>query len=387
MRAIKERLMAMPAHVMMLALSCTLSISSANIQAGEIVIATVAPFSGPLAENGEGNYVGAKAYIDSVNARGGVNGNKIRLVREDDRYIASETLRLVELVAKRDNPVAFINLIGSPNVSLLLKSKTFENLMIPAIGVTPGSELLTNPGSKLIFHVQASDRAQLEKILDQQRTIGSTRIAVVYQDIPFGHAGLAFIESRLAQKGMQIVAKAPMASGQLDAKAVANLLREARPQSLVLVLSPYSAAAFVREIRAAGDATPIYSMSYTPPATLIDKAGVAASVGIALSQVVPNSGSATTGIVREYQAVHDQYAPKGAQYSSYSLVGFIAAKVTIEGLKRLGPNPTPARLATTVNGIRDLNLGGYVVDFSAGDRIGSRYVTIGVIGTNGKLIY
>ncbi|MDR3452237.1 MAG: ABC transporter substrate-binding protein [Rhodoferax sp.] len=366
---------------------CVALLWTGNVWAGEIVIASVAPFTGPLAENGEGNYIGAKAYIDYVNTQGGVNGNKIHFVREDDQYKPAETLRLVEMIAKRDRPVAFINLLGSANVALLLKEKTFDKLAIPAIGVTPGADSLRKPGSPYIFHLQASDNVQLEALLDQQAAISVKRIAVVYQDIPFGKGGLKFLEENVGPKGLQIVGKVSMAAGQDDAKAAAKRMAETKAQCYLLVLTPNSASAFVRDAREAGDVTPIYTMSYTPPSSIVSKAGVANAAGAALAQVTPNPDSTATGLVREYQALLTKYAPPGTPRSSFSLAGFLAAKVTVEGLRRSGSTPTSAKLIDAINGIRDLDLGGYVIDFSSGSRVGSKYVNIGVVGRNGKLLY
>lgn len=40
----------------------------------EIVVAQVSPTAGPLAVTARGNYEGAKAYFDTVNAQGGIHG-------------------------------------------------------------------------------------------------------------------------------------------------------------------------------------------------------------------------------------------------------------------------------------------------------------------------
>jgi branched-chain amino acid transport system substrate-binding protein len=361
--------------------------AAAGAQASEITIASVAPFTGPLSDNAEGNYIGAKAYFDSVNARGGVNGNKIRFIREDDKYTPTETLRLVELVAQRDKPVVFVNLLGSANVGLLLKEKTLEKVGVPAVGVTPGSEGMRNPGSLYLFHLQAGDNAQLTRLLDQLATIGIKRIAVVYQDNPFGKGGLKFLEDSVAKRGLEIVGSTMMALGLDDAKPAAKALATSKAQSYVLVLAPNSAASFVRDARAAGDTTPIYTMSYTPASTLVNKAGLAAATGVALAQVTPNPGAPTTGVVREYQEVLAKHAPAGTPFSSFSLAGFIAAKITVEGLKRSGAVPTTAKFVEAINGLRNVELGGYTIDFSSGNRVGSKYVNIGVVDHSGRLIY
>jgi ABC-type branched-subunit amino acid transport system substrate-binding protein len=114
--------------------------SCAQAFAGEVVIAQVAPFSGPLASNGEANWLGAHVYFERVNALGGVNGSTVRFVREDDRYVDSETVRLVEQVIARDKPLAFVNLLGSANVRLLMEQRVLERAVVPAVGVTPGAD-------------------------------------------------------------------------------------------------------------------------------------------------------------------------------------------------------------------------------------------------------
>ena len=102
----------------------------------------------------------------------------MRLVEEDDKYSPQETMRLLRHVAQRDQPIAFINLLGSANVTALLKDQTLEQLKIPAVGITPGADVLRTPGSNWMFHVHASDNAQLKRILGQLNTMGLKRIAV-----------------------------------------------------------------------------------------------------------------------------------------------------------------------------------------------------------------
>ena len=51
---------------------------------------------------------GAQLYFDSVNATGGINGSKIRLHTVDDGYKTTETVRLVQEVARDKKPLAFI---------------------------------------------------------------------------------------------------------------------------------------------------------------------------------------------------------------------------------------------------------------------------------------
>lgn len=353
----------------------------------ELTVAHVGPFSGPLAENGEQNWIGAKACIDRVNAEGGVNNHRIRLIRQDDRYDAAETQRLIEEIAQRDKPVAFINLLGSVNVTRLIEQQTFERLGIPAVGVTPGAESLRKPGSSHIFHLQAGDRQQIEKILTHLSTLGLSRLAVLYQDIPFGKSGLGFVKELAGKYKIEIKTEVALPAASNDASAAAVALGRSQAQVYLLILAPNSAAAAVRDIRKEKDKTSIYSLSYANHEGIIKQAGLEESVGVALSQVLPNATAANTGLAREYQADLRKYAPAGTQSSLLSLVGCVAARVTVEAIRRAGANPTPATVLGALRGMRNLDLGGYAVDFTQGPSYGSSYVDIGVIDRSGRLRY
>ncbi|MEZ5706869.1 MAG: ABC transporter substrate-binding protein [Burkholderiaceae bacterium] len=354
--------------------------------APELVVAQVSPLSGPLGPNGMANYLGSKAYFDFVNAQGGVDGAKIRFVKEDDQYKADETLRLYELVAKRDKPVAFVNILGSSNVSAMLKAKLLDRLEVPVIGVTPGADSLRNPGSPWMFHIHAGDKAQIERILTHLSTLGIKRIAVVYQDIPFGKGGLAVAEELAAPLKVEIVGSVPAPAGADDLKPAAAALKKLEAQTYLMILAPNSGVALVRDVRLGGDRTPIYGMSYVPTDGIVAKAPPDSATGVALAQITPNASTRTTGLTREFQQVFGKFAPEVSEPSQLHLVGYLAARVTVEGLRKAGAGATPADLAKALRRVR-MDLGGYTIDFTGGGNVGSDYVNIGVVNRRGNLMY
>ena len=291
----------------------------------------------------------------------------------------------LELVAQRDKPLAFINMYGSANVAAILKEKTLDRLRIPAIGVTPGAESLRKPGSPWIFHVQAGDRAQIRKILAHLSTMGIARVAVVYQDNPFGKNGLAFVDEMADSMKVQIVGRVSAPSAADDLKAAAAELKKTNAQTYLMVLASNSGAALVRDVRRAGDPTPIYGMSYVDAAGVVAKAPSRSATGVALAQITPSSAVAVTGLTRDFHAILAKYAPKGTERSQLHLVGFIAARVTGEALANAGPSPTPERLAQALQKLRK-DLGGYFIDFTNDDNVGSNYVDIAVIDERGQLM-
>ena len=352
----------------------------------EIVIAQVAPRTGPLGPNGVANYGGAKALIDDVNAKGGINGQRLRLVFEDDQYQPEETIRLLQQVAARDKPLLFINLLGSANVSAVLKDGTLERLGIAAVGITPGSEALRSPGSAWMFHVQAGDKLQLQRIVGHLSTIGVSSVGVVYQDIPFGQSGLRFVEELAGRAGIRVVGRSPVKPGSDELREAAAQLKQSGAQTYVMVLAPNSGAAFVRDVRATQDKTPIYGMSYVSVREVVAKAGGPQADGVALAQITPNTFSDGTSLVREFKRVMQRFGPDGgAAPDQLQLMGYIAARAAVEALRAAGPSPTPAKVQAALKTLK-FDDGGFPIDFSHGN-VGSAYVNIGVISRNGRLVY
>src|SRR5882724_1672099 len=63
-----------------------LTVPSGSLRAEETVVGMSAAFSGPSKGLGIELYRGSKAYLDHVNAQGGVHGRKIVIKAYDDGY-------------------------------------------------------------------------------------------------------------------------------------------------------------------------------------------------------------------------------------------------------------------------------------------------------------
>jgi len=77
-------------------------------------------------------------------------------------------------------------------------------------------------------------------------------------------------------------------------------------------------------------------------------------------------------------------AAKAGKPNVYMLEGYIAARVLVEALRRIPGDPTRAKLKHSLEGLHDVNVGSFRVDYSKG-RVGSKLVELALIDSQGRV--
>lgn len=364
-------------------LGASLAVGAAS--ADEIVIGQVAPLSGVLADTGKEMVLGAKVYFDTVNEQGGVNGKKIRHVVKDDGYKVDETVRLTKEVVDKDGAVALIGFAGTGNVAELLKQKVLEKANIALVAPYTGGEVLRTPFNPYVFHIRAGYADEAEGIVNQLLMLNMKRIGVMYQDDPFGKAGLEGVEAALKRRGLEVVGTGAYEKNTDNVADAVNAIAKANPQAVVMISVNKSTAAFSRAIRKVSTVAQLVNISVVNPKEIARQIGNEDARGIGIAQVMPYPYSPTLAIVKEYQQAMKKHAP-GAEWSYTSFEEFVGAKVLVEGLRRAGPNPSREKVIRALETLHAFDTGGFTVRFSPTNRIGSRFVEITVIGRDGRLL-
>ncbi|HYD63734.1 MAG TPA: ABC transporter substrate-binding protein [Noviherbaspirillum sp.] len=353
--------------------------------ADEIVIGQVAPLSGVLADTGKDMVLGVKVYFDSVNDKGGVHGRKIRHVVKDDGYKVDETVRLTQEVIEKDDAVALIGFAGTGNVGELLKQKVLEKASIALVAPYTGGEILRTPFNSNIFHIRAGYADEAEGIVNQLVLLNMKRIGVMYQDDPFGKAGLAGVEAALKKRGLELVGTGAYEKNTDNVVDAVKSIAQANPQAVVMISVNKSTAAFSKQIRAVSTVAQLVNISVVNPKEIVRMIGPDNARGIGIAQVMPYPYSPTSAIVKEYQQAMKKYAA-GTELSYTSFEEFVGAKVLVEGLRRAGPNPSREKVIRGLESLNAYDVGGFTVNFSPTNRVGSRFVEITVIGKDGRLL-
>ncbi len=161
----------------------------------QILVGQTAGFTGAVAAGVKETTDGARLWIDTVNARGGVNGQKIELVSLDDKFdpkLAAENAR--KLIEEQNVSAMFLTR-GTPHTEAIIP--LLEKHGVALVGPSTGAMVLHQPVRRHVFNVRATYQREAEKAITHLASMGITRIAVVLADDSFGADGLAG-----AQKGL-----------------------------------------------------------------------------------------------------------------------------------------------------------------------------------------
>jgi ABC-type branched-subunit amino acid transport system substrate-binding protein len=350
--------------------------------AREVVVTQVVALSGPQAPVGKNLSFGIKLLLDDVNAKGGVNGNTVKLLLKDDGYKVADTVKLVTESAAADKPIALIAPLGTANIEALRPVITSEKL--PIIGARSGASSIAN--HPFIFRNKATFKDETAKIVEQFTSIGFNSFGVVYQDDGLGKDGLSGVTAALeAHKLKPTVASAYERNTVKVESAVAEMLK-VNPQCIVLAGVVGPTAAFVKQYRQGGGRAQLVSVSTIDLGLVIKQAGLEAARGFSVAQVMPNPAVSYLPIAREMRDLAKKASAPADAVNPTSLEGFITAKVFIEGLRRAGKDPSRESLVKGLETMDDYEAGGFRISYGPGKHDGTRYVELGVVDGRGKLM-
>ncbi|MCB1966046.1 MAG: ABC transporter substrate-binding protein, partial [Candidatus Accumulibacter sp.] len=73
--------------------------------------------------------------------------------------------------------------------------------------------------------------------------------------------------------------------------------------------------------------------------------------------------------------------------SYYGVEAYAMARVLVDALREVGRDLTREKLVTALESMKNHDLGGYRVSYSATERSGSRFVDLTVIGAGGRILH
>ncbi len=345
----------------------------------QILIGQTVGMTGPVAATVKEAVEGAQLYIDSVNAKGGIRGEKIELITLDDKFDPKLAAANASTLIVEKNVVALFLNRGTPHAEAIMP--LLEKYEIALVAPSTGAMLLHKPVNKYIFNVRSSYQREAEKAVAHLNTLGIKRIAVVHVDDSFGLDAYAG-----ALKGFEKAKLKPLMvlkadRSKPDYAAIVPDIVKANAQAVLWFGSGSAVADGIKALRSAGSSAQVVTLSNNASAGFIKSLGDV-SRGIIVTQVFPYEKSYAYGIVKE--ALELAKAKGQTDISPAILEGFAGAKVLVEALRRASPNPTRAKVLVALESLRKFDLGGLQISYSADSHTGLDFADLSIIGADGK---
>jgi ABC-type branched-subunit amino acid transport system substrate-binding protein len=238
-----------------------------------ITLGVLSPLSGPVAAIGEPLTAGQQTYFDAVNASGGIDGWKVKLVKRDSKYDPQTEVQQFNSISGN---VAFIaQSLGSPTTKAIQPMADQQKMLIGA--AAQDSALVTDPVMAVIGTPYAVDVANALDYIVKQKGDKNARIGIIYQDDEYGQDGLRGYTAGLNTYHFNSVARATYKVTDTDLTAQVQKMRAAGAQYVFVVGVPTAGAKIV------GTAA---SLGYNPKWIF---------QGPAFSEYLMSSNGATTG--------------------------------------------------------------------------------------------
>jgi branched-chain amino acid transport system substrate-binding protein len=244
----------------MLLLLCAALAALPAFAQGTIKIGLVTALSGQSARAGEAITRGLTIAIDELNAKGGVLGRKLELVRRDDEATPAKGVIAARELIFRERVTVLFGGLDTP-VSLAIVPIVNDN-KVPFMGPWAAGTPITKNGAKenYVFRVSAVDEIVNKAMLQYaQRTFNAKNCGMILVNNPWGESNEKGLLAALGEKGLKPAGVEKFEGNDVDVVPQLSRLRSAGADCLFLVGNVGPSAQVVKSLDRMGWKPPIVS--------------------------------------------------------------------------------------------------------------------------------
>lgn len=187
---------------------------------GAVKLGTVLPLQGAQRDFGEPILRTTRAFIDEVNARGGVGGYRLELIAYNACLVCQdEALQVTRRLVEQDEVFALVNTIPM----VVAFQPVIDYLVAKGVPlVQGGAENQTSDALSPVNFATAPPGLFYARFIPKmaRRFSGMSRVGIVYVNVPSEANGIPILERELAREGVTVVDKAPVEAAE---EAVTNM--------------------------------------------------------------------------------------------------------------------------------------------------------------------
>lgn len=259
-------------------LGAALALGSVGAFAADpIKIGSVLSVTGPAAFLGEPELKTLQLYIEDINKKGGVIGRPLQLVHYDDGSDANKANGFAKRLIDDDKVDVIVG--GTTTGATMSMVPLVEKAQIPFISLA-GAVVITEPTKKWVFKTPQTDRMAAEKVFEDMKKRGFTKVALLSETSGFGQSGKKETEAVAGKYGITLVANETYGPKDTDMSPQLTKIKNAPGVQAVFVFGLGQGPAIVtKNYKQLGITLPLYQ-----------------SHGVASDEYLKLSGPAAEGV-------------------------------------------------------------------------------------------
>ncbi|UCV28902.1 ABC transporter substrate-binding protein [Ferribacterium limneticum] len=307
------------------------------IAADPIKIGSVLSVTGPAAFLGDPELKTLQLYVDDINKKGGVLGRPLQLVHYDDGSDANKANGFAKRLLEDDKVDVLVG--GTTTGSTMSMVPLAEKSATPFISLA-GAVVIVEPVKKFVFKTPHTDRMAAEKVFEDMKKRGLTKVALLSETSGFGASGKKETEGVAAKYGITLVANETYGPKDTDMSPQLTKIKTTPGLQAVFVFGLGQGPAIVtKNYKQLGVTLPLYQSHGVASDEFLKLAGPAAE-GVRLpspAQLIPEKLAANDPqkpIVTAYdKAYKAAYKTDVSTFGGYAYDGLMLA---VDAIKRAG---------------------------------------------------
>ena len=223
--------------------------------AADIKIGVAEALTGPAASYGVSNKNGFELAADEINARGGINGNKILLIIEDEQGKKEEAINVFKKLIFQDK----VLMIFGPTLSnsAFAADPIAQQAKVVVFGTSNTANGLTDK-APFIFRNSVMEADVLPITVGAAvKHFNLQKVAVIYgNDDAFTKSGYDVFKKVLEDQKIQVTTTETYAKGDVDFKAQLTKIKATHPDAIVCSCLAEEAANIILQSRGLGITVP-----------------------------------------------------------------------------------------------------------------------------------
>lgn len=202
-------------------------------QAADIKIGSAQALSGGAAQYGASIRNAQQLAVEQINAAGGINGNQLVLIVEDEQGKKEEAINVFKKLLFQDR----VLMVFGPTLSNSAQAAfpIAQAAKIPVFGTSTTADGLTGIGDYVFRNAVTEADVLPETVKAAVKAAGIKKVAVLYgNDDVFTKSGYDNFKKALADQDITVTTTETFAKGDLDFKAQLTKIKASNPDAIVL---------------------------------------------------------------------------------------------------------------------------------------------------------